>query len=121
MAPPGFFLNIQSAGAFPASTDVEFPFMKRLALFLLPALSVTAAIAQSGSTTSMTCQQARAVVNSNGAVVLHTGPTTYDRFVRDPSFCPWPMTARRAYAPTRDTPQCPVGATCTETTNENGQ
>jgi hypothetical protein len=48
----------------------------------------TAAVARSGPTTlSMSSDQARGVVAAQGAVVLHTGPTTYDQCVRDETFC----------------------------------
>ncbi len=58
---------------------------------------------------------------SQGAVVLRTSPTTYDRYVRDSSFCPHPQTARTAVVRTADAAQCPVGGVCRETTVENGQ
>ncbi|HEX2554535.1 MAG TPA: hypothetical protein VHL98_12605 [Microvirga sp.] len=96
--------------------------MKRLALTLLLVQAATAATAQSGpSTQALTCAQARGIVAVQGAVVLHTGPTTYDRFVRDSSFCPHPLTAQTAFARTADAAQCPVGGVCRDTTIENGQ
>ena len=96
--------------------------MKTFILATVTALAVTAAEAQpSLTTTAMPCAQARSIVATRGAVVLHTGPVTYNRFVRDSSYCPWPMTAQSAYAPAADTPQCPIGAVCRDTTNENGQ
>ena len=82
----------------------------------------TAAVAQSGPTTlAMTCAQARGIVASQGAVVLHTGPTTYDRYVRDGSFCAFQETARPAWVRTADTAQCPVGGVCRSVEIENGQ
>jgi hypothetical protein len=96
--------------------------VKRLALTLLLALAAPAALAQSGPTTlAMTCDQARSTVLRQGAVVLHTGLATYDRFVRDSSFCPNPLTAQTAFVRTADTPQCPIGGVCRDTTVENGQ
>ena len=96
--------------------------MKRFALTLLLALAAPAALAQSGPTTlAMTCDQARSTVRNHGAVVLHTGPATYDRFVRDSSFCPHPLTAQSVFAPTADTPQCPIGGVCRDTRIENAQ
>lgn len=38
-------------------------------------------------TPSMRCADVIALVNRVGAVVLYTGPNTYDRYVRDRSFC----------------------------------
>jgi hypothetical protein len=60
----------------------------------------------------MTCNQARQLVASRGAVVLGTGTYTYDRYVRDLRFCEINETIQPGYVPTRDTPQCPVGYLC---------
>lgn len=38
-------------------------------------------------TPSMACADVIALVNKVGAIVLYTGPNTYDRYVRDRSFC----------------------------------
>lgn len=66
------------------------------------------------STLAMSCGQAREVVTRQGAVVLGTGGYTYDRFVRDASFCQQTETGRRAFVPTRDTGACLIGYTCYE-------
>jgi hypothetical protein len=87
----------------PAALElsVKRPVLPLLLVPLLLAAVASAAAAQSGPTTqAMTCAQARGIVASQGAVVLHTSPTTYDRFVRDSSFCPYPQTARTAFAQT---------------------
>ncbi len=103
----------------PAALELS---VKRLVLPLLLAAVASAAAAQSGPTTqAMTCAQARGIVASQGAVVLHTSPTTYDRFVRDSSFCPYPQTARTAFAQTVDAAQCPVGGVCRDLTIDNGR
>ena len=82
-------------------------FMKRIALALALARTATAVSAQSGPTTqAMTCNQALSIVASQGAVVLHTGPTTYDQFVRDSSFCFWPNVAQPARGSEPAIPQC---------------
>ncbi|MGE7152818.1 hypothetical protein ACQKJ1_03650 [Methylorubrum rhodesianum] len=73
-----------------------------------------AALAQRPATTNMTCAQARAVIHREGAAVLGTGGQTYDRFVRDRSFCEATEIGRRAFVPTRDTPGCFIGFTCYE-------
>jgi len=87
--------------------------MRRVALVLV-ALSLTSgALAQSRPfTPGMTCNQARGTVYARGAVVLGTGTYTYDRYVRDRSFCEFNETIEPAFVPTRDTPQCPVGYVC---------
>jgi hypothetical protein len=77
------------------------------------AAGLTAAAARP-STVAMTCAQARGLVLRAGGIVLGTGGQTYDRFVRDRSFCEPTEVGRRAFVPSRDTPQCFVGYTCYE-------
>lgn len=87
--------------------------MRRVALVLVALSFASSALAQSRPfTPSMTCNQARGIVFSRGAVVLGTGTYTYDRYVRDSSFCEFNETTKPAFVPTRDTPQCPVGYVC---------
>lgn len=86
---------------------------------LVPAAALLAAglapaAAQRLSTTDLTCAQARAVVLRQGAAVLGTGGQTFDRFVRDRTFCEATEIGRRAFVPTRDMPGCFVGYTCYE-------
>ncbi len=89
------------------------PTMKAILVPLVIAGFSTGAMAQSGPTTlNMTCAQAAGLVASRGAVVLRTGPITYDRYVRDSSFCPYPDSARPAWVRTADTAQCPIGGVC---------
>lgn len=88
-------------------------------LFILSAtatlLAASPALAQGRpSTTTMSCAQASRLVASQGAIVLGTGGPTYDRFVRDRSFCEPTESARRAFRPTRDNGACLVGYTCYE-------
>jgi hypothetical protein len=87
--------------------------MKKLALVLAFMASASSVQAQQRpSTLNMTCDQARQLVFSRGAAVLSTGTYTYERFVRDRSFCVLDETTEVVWAPTRDTPQCPVGFRC---------
>ncbi|MGE7469039.1 hypothetical protein ACQKLX_06345 [Bosea sp. NPDC003192] len=58
------------------------------------------------------CAANRQSVLANGAIVLGTGGYTYDRFVRDRSFCQFDETTFPAWVPARDTPQCFVGYRC---------
>src|SRR6185295_15994175 len=61
---------------------------RTIAVAITTAMLTTAAVAQDRpSTTAMTCQQAASLVYARGAIVLGTGGYTYDRFVRDRSFC----------------------------------
>jgi len=83
--------------------------MKPTLIAIAIAGMATGVHAQSGPTTlSMTCAQARGIVASQGGVVLRTGPTTYDRYVRDSSFCALQETAWPAWVGTADVAQCPV-------------
>ena len=78
-------------------------------------LMATPAMAQTRpSSTAMTCQQAAHLIQARGALVLGTGGMTYDRFVRDRSFCEPTEIAKRAFRPTRDNPNCLIGYTCYE-------
>lgn len=78
----------------------------------LAALSGAAHAQGRPSTLSMTCAQAQQMVVRSGAAVLSTGPTTYDRFVRDRSFCMPDESTEPTWAPTRDSAQCMVGYRC---------
>jgi hypothetical protein len=82
----------------------------------------TAALAQAGpNTTAMTCNQARGLVASQGAVVLHTGPVTYDRFVSGPGFCTSNELPRSTWVGTADTAQCFIGYVCRQLDLERGR
>ncbi|MFB9981231.1 hypothetical protein ACFSQQ_19560 [Mesorhizobium kowhaii] len=59
-------------------------------------------------TRTMSCQQLQQLIQSHRAVVLTTGPNTYDRYVRQfGNECDWPDVPMSAYVPTRDG-RCPV-------------
>ena len=77
-------------------------------------LAAPAAAQTRPSSTTMTCQQATRLIEARGALVLGTGGMTYDRFVRDRSFCEPTEIAKRAFRPTRDNPNCLIGYTCYE-------
>lgn len=87
--------------------------MKRMALALAFLACGSGVQAQQRlSTLNLTCGQAQQVVLSRGAAVLGTGGYTYDRFVRDRSFCEFNEMIEPAFVPSRDTPQCPIGYRC---------
>ncbi|NBJ12254.1 hypothetical protein [Microvirga arsenatis] len=87
--------------------------MRRMVLALAVMASASAAHAQPRPMTpAMSCDQARGLVFSRGAVVLGTGAYTYDRYVRGRGFCEINEVTEPAFVPTRDTPQCPVGYRC---------
>jgi hypothetical protein len=96
--------------------------MKPFVLGLALATLSTTAMAQSSRTTlTMTCAQARGLVTAQGAAVLHTGPTTYDRYVRDGSFCAAQEIVRPTWVRTADVTQCPIGGVCRSIEIDNGQ
>jgi hypothetical protein len=87
--------------------------VKRAAIALAISLFVTAAQAQTRpSTVDRPCIASRQLVIARGAMVLGTGGYTYDRFVRDGSFCEVAEYPQPAYVPSLDTPQCFVGYRC---------
>lgn len=76
-------------------------------------LAATAAFAQSRPMTpAMPCSAVRALVSSQGAVVLGTGPHTYDRYVAHQGFCGLDQITEAAHEVSADTPQCFVGYRC---------
>jgi hypothetical protein len=60
----------------------------------------------------LSCAQAQAVVLSQGAVVIGTGPYIYDRYVSGAQFCLRPQVTEPAWISTADTGQCFVGYVC---------
>jgi hypothetical protein len=59
------------------------------------------------------CAAAAALVQRQGAVVLATGPYTFDRFVTDAGKCVLSEYLKTATVPTLDNLHCPVGFVCT--------
>jgi hypothetical protein len=87
--------------------------MDKVAIAL--AISLVAASVQAQtrpSTVNMPCGASRQLVFSRGAIVLGTGGLTYDRFVRDGTFCDVTEYAQAAYVPSLETPVCFVGFRC---------
>jgi hypothetical protein len=63
---------------------------------------------------TMTCQQARAVVQQYKAIVMTTGQYTYERIVIGQGYCSQTQVTRRLYTPTVDIENCNVGNICME-------
>ncbi|WP_428642704.1 hypothetical protein [Roseibium sp.] len=64
-------------------------------------------------TRNLTCDQARALVQKRGSVVMTTGTNTFEKFIADASYCMQrSMTLRSRLAPTKDNPSCTVGYRC---------
>ncbi|WP_019906210.1 hypothetical protein [Methylobacterium sp. 77] len=70
------------------------------------------------ATPAMLCAEAAALVNRAGAIVMTTGPITYDRIVRDGGFCALPEAPKPAFEMTRDVAKCFVGYVCRDKFNE---
>ena len=87
--------------------------MGKLVLSLVLIGVAAEALAQSRPNTErMSCGQAQSLVATQGAVVLYSGPYTYDRYVRDSTFCPRPDRTDPAWISTADAAQCFVGYRC---------
>ena len=83
------------------------------------ALLSTPSLAQGRpDTRDLTCAAAAALVAREGAVVMTTGPFTYERVVRDGGFCSLELTTRPDYEATRDARLCFVGYRCVEPLRE---
>jgi hypothetical protein len=88
---------------------------RRAVAVLALALAAGPALAQGRpDATRMTCREAAGLVRARGAVLLGTGGQTFDRYVRDRSFCEPTEVVQRRFVPTRDAAQCFVGYRCRE-------
>jgi hypothetical protein len=80
--------------------------------FCIAALAVlsaaTSAVAESARlrTESLGCAAVAGVVTTRGAAVLSTSATTYERFVRDRSFCLASQITVPEFVRSADNPQC---------------
>ena len=79
---------------------------------LLAGLSSVALAQGRPSTTAMSCASAHGLVVQRGAAVLGTGGDTFERIVRDNSFCAYGQRLKPLFAPTRDNPHCYIGDYC---------
>ncbi|GEO14949.1 hypothetical protein [Microvirga aerophila] len=87
--------------------------MKKLVLALALIASVSEVRAQQRPFyPGLPCRQVQQIVAANGAAVISTGQFTYDRYVRDRSFCEINESIEPVWVPSLDTPQCPVGYRC---------
>lgn len=96
-------------------TTIMSRFLKAACLgaVLLGGMSFGAS-AQEGmpNTRTMSCADVQALVAKRGAVMLATGPNTYDRYVRDNSYCSYPDQVNPEWVPTLNG-SCNVGGgTC---------
>ena len=61
---------------------------------------------------AMTCSAASSLIQSRGAAVVDTGPTTFERLVSNEGFCLRGETAIPYFTPTRDNRTCMAGYEC---------
>lgn len=89
---------------------------------LITALVVLSSISAYAKVDSqkLNCSQLQNVVQSEGAVLIYTGPYIYDLYVRDGSQCAVNQTTEPAWVSATDTNQCFVGYTCEEKSSRNG-
>jgi hypothetical protein len=90
---------------------------------LLLSATISFAHAQAGlpNSTAMTCVQAQSFIQARHAVVMATGPLTYDRFVSEDILCRPDAYAAPAFEPTRDNRQCMIGYYCKQYQLNNGR
>jgi hypothetical protein len=82
------------------------------AAVVLVAVSSEAMAQSRPLTTAMSCNQAQSIVLSQGAVVLNTSATAYERYVSSGAYCGLGEVPGPAWAPTSDVPRCPLGSRC---------
>ncbi|OYX12026.1 MAG: hypothetical protein B7Z15_10670 [Rhizobiales bacterium 32-66-8] len=104
----------RTIGRIPAATFT-------LALLALPMLPASGSAQQRADTLSMNCAEIQSLMKRQGAAVLNTGPTTYDRYVRDMSFCNPGDVTKPSWVPARDTKQCFVGNICWDPSLDSGR
>ncbi|WP_420338868.1 hypothetical protein [Roseibium sp.] len=64
---------------------------------------------------SMTCSQAKALVQKQGTVNFATGPNSWTQVKAGVNYCAdRAVSLTPVFAPTKDNPQCQVGFTCTQ-------
>ena len=87
--------------------------IRKSSLMLAAAALCVATVAQARPyTPDMTCGEAANTVSVNGAIVMDTGPNTYDRFVVSRAYCTPHEIVKIAYANTVNNSHCQVGYTC---------
>jgi len=93
-----------------------------LLVSLLAAAPFQAASAQGfPSTQGMSCTQVQSLVQSSNSVVLDTGVSTFNRFVKDVAYCQPGEVAKPTWVPTRDVPECTVSVCWDPSTDAGGR
>jgi len=89
---------------------VDFAAAIALAAYLVPNFAHGQA---RPTTTGMPCASVAGLVASRGAIVLSTGPHTYDRYVASGAACQRGEGTEAAFERTSDAEQCFIGYRCT--------
>jgi hypothetical protein len=67
---------------------------------------------------ALTCEQASALVNKSGKIVMSTGAYTFDQIFSSSANCRATI-AQKKFAPTRDNANCQIGYICLPYTGGN--
>lgn len=89
------------------------------ALFVIAGL-LAAGSAHAYSSVRHSCAESQALVQSRGAVVIHTGHGTYDRYVSSGYYCATGEWTAPAWIPSADEDSCFVGYTCVPQNRDGG-
>lgn len=84
-----------------------------LAALLLASMATGAAAARPYAP-GMACRAVQELIRARGAVVISTGPSTYDRFVSGGRYCEPTEDTEAAWISTADERNCFIGYTCKE-------
>lgn len=87
----------------------------------LAALSASLAAQERQAAPAMSCAQVSGLVQEQGAAMFSTGPYTYERVVRDQSFCELESTTSPTYLATRDVRLCFAGYRCRDPNRGEGR
>ena len=74
------------------------------------------ALAARPDTRAYTCDQGRSLIAQSGAIVMTTGPNTYERIVHNRGFCSPDQEQVTEIVPASDDPRCRIGYTCRDKT-----
>jgi hypothetical protein len=88
--------------------------LMRPSVVVIACLLSTAAFAKRPYAPQLSCDALKEIVESRGAAVISTGPSTYDRFVHGGQYCERTQVTEPAWIPSADQDDCFVGYTCRE-------
>ncbi|MEW6254494.1 MAG: hypothetical protein AB1592_00945 [Pseudomonadota bacterium] len=86
--------------------------MRTIALLVPMLLALSLPAQARPASYKMTCAAVQAMVGRQGAVVMDTSPSTFDRYVSTLRACMPGQALKPQWVPARDTPQCFAGYTC---------